>query len=215
MPATVIYKFGYPSGATPVETSASVGSDGMVTGTALFVVGPTVPSYAINAAVSPSLFSALRGVRLQGLFVESRSLEKRNGLNYLRIGVVGAVNPPVFQTRRDVSPRSISKSQNFLVGSEDVTRVFSFDYHGETYSTSTVCVAGSAVAVPVPTPRSLGIWNRSGDGIILNTQEQGEEDSEPIIDIRIVVRPRILTTETSEERSRIVRIVKSAQFVFE
>lgn len=212
MPATVIYRFGYPTTAKAVETSASVAPDGLVSGSAVFVVNAESAAFPVNKPIDQSYFSSLKGLLLQGLFVESRSLEKRGGLVFLRLGVVGAINPPVFEVKRDVSPRSISRSQQRSDGNTDT---FSFDYHGETYSVSTILVQGSRINIPVPTPRALGIWNRIGRGSIARTQETGQFDTQDNPNASIVVRPRILTTETREERAGIVRIVRSAQFVYE
>jgi hypothetical protein len=132
MPATVIYKQGFPSLSQPVETSASIGADGLVTGSAVFLVGPAAPattllstaSLTIGKPISTSLFSGLRDVVLQGLFIETRNLEKRNGLTYLRLGVVGALNPPIVELKRDTSPRGFSKSESivpFIINGTPIT----------------------------------------------------------------------------------------------
>lgn len=227
MAATIQYKNGYPSSSKPIQTSAVVGEDGLVTGSALFLVQPTtipqvVPeqdrAYAINSQVSQSLFSGLKHASLQGLFVESRSLEKRNGLLFLSINVVGAISPPVLRISRDVSPRSISKSINLDEGSS----VFAFDYHGETYTVTTYLAEGVNFLIDVPTPGVLNRWNTRGQGVISRTQEFGVNDGGDVVENpesynynKIIVRPRILTNETREQRSGIYRITKTAQFVYE
>ena len=68
MPATVIFKQGFPNLERAVETSASIGADGLVTGSAVFLVAPAAPattllstaSLSIGAPISTSFFSGLR-----------------------------------------------------------------------------------------------------------------------------------------------------------
>lgn len=219
MPATVIYKSGFPSLTSPVETSASVGADGLVTGSAVFLVAPAAPAASplstanlkIGTPISASLFSGLRDVVLQGLFIETRNLEKRNGLTYLRLGVVGALNPPIVELKRDVSPRGFSKSAS--VGSVNV--IFSFDYQAESYSASTVLTTGQTFSLTVPVPKAVNTWNISGTGFISRRGESGRYDSPPLTSSGIAARPRVLTTESSEERAGIIRITKTSQFVYE
>lgn len=216
MPATVIFKSGFPNLTSPVETSASIGADGLVTGSAVFLVAPSTTilstaSLSIGTPISTSFFSGLRDVVLQGLFIETRNLEKRNGLTYLRLGVVGAINPPIVELKRDVSPRGFSKSAS--VGSLNV--IFSFDYQAESYSASTVLTTGQTFALTVPVPKAVNTWNISGTGFISRRGESGRYDSPPLTSEGIAARPRVLTTETSEERAGIVRQTKTSQFVYE
>jgi len=224
MPATVIYKSGFPSLNSPVETSASIGSDGLVTGSAVFLVAPAAPaapllstaSLSIGNRINPLFFSGLRDVSLQGLFIETRNLEKLNGLTYLRLGVVGALNPPIVERKRDVSPRGFSKSASVQVSSaETETIIFSFDYQAESFSASTVLIIGSTFALTVPDPTSVNTWNISGRGFISTKGDSSNYDLPPASFGTIVARPRVLTTESSEERAGIVRLTKTAQFIYE
>lgn len=228
MPATVIYKSGFPSLTSPVETSASVGADGLVTGSAVFLVAPAAPAASplstanlkIGTPISASLFSGLRDVVLQGLFIETRNLEKRNGLTYLRLGVVGALNPPIVELKRDVSPRGFSKSASVLVstssqGDTTVNVIFSFDYQAESYSASTVLTTGQTFALTVPVPKAVNTWNISGSGFISRQGDSGRYDSPPVSGLGIVARPRVLTTESSEQRAGIIRLTKTSQFIYE
>ena len=219
MPATVIYKSGFPNLERPVETSVSIGADGLVTGSAVFLVAPAAPattllstaSLSIGTPISASFFSGLRDVVLQGLFIETRNLEKRNGLTYLRLGVVGALNPPIVELKRDVSPRGFSKSAT--VGSVNV--IFSFDYQAESYSASTVLTTGQTFSLTVPVPKAVNTWNISGTGFISRRGESGRYDSPPLTSSGIAARPRVLTTESSEERAGIIRLTKTSQFIYE
>ena len=225
MPSTVIFKQGFPSLTQPVETSASIGADGLVTGSAVFLVAPattllSTASLRVGAPISASLFSGLRDVVLQGLFIETRNLEKRNGLTYLRLGVVGALNPPIVELKRDTSPRGFSKSESvvlFVIDGQVTTDniIFSFDYQAESYSASTVLVAGQTFALTVPEPKAVNTWNISGRGFISRQGDSGQYDSPPLGVGGIIARPRVLTTESSEERTGIVRITKTSQFVYE
>jgi hypothetical protein len=222
MPATVIYKQGFPSLSQPVETSASIGSDGLVTGSAVFLVArPLRPRLFnrgpddIGSPISPGLFSGLTGVALQGLFIETRNLEKRNGLTYLRLGVVGALNPPIVELKRDTSPRGFSKSESivpFIINGTPITEniIFSFDYQAETYTASTVLAKGQTFSLTVPEPRAVNTWNISGTGFISRRGESGRYDSPPLTSGRIAARPRVLTTESSEERAGIIRLTKTS-----
>ncbi len=219
MPATVIFKQGFPNLERPVETSASIGADGLVTGSAVFLVAPAAPattllstaSLSVGTPISASFFSGLRDVVLQGLFIETRNLEKRSGLTYLRLGVVGALNPPIVELKRDVSPRGFSKSAS--VGSLNV--IFSFDYQAESYSASTVLTKGQTFSLTVPVPKAVNTWNISGTGFISRRGESGRYDSPPLTSSGIAARPRVLTTESSEERAGIIRLTKTSQFVYE
>lgn len=214
MPATVIFKQGFPSLSRPVETSASIGSDGLVTGSVVFLVPQTssTAGLTIGSPISPSLFSGLSDVALQGLFIENRALEKRNGLFYLRLGVVGAVNPPIVERKRDVSPRGFSKSSS----SDSENAVFSFDYQAESYSISTVLAVGRRFPLQAPRPAAVNIWNISGSGFISQQGESGRYDSAPITSAGLIVaRPRVLTSETLEQRAGIVRLTRTFQFVYE
>lgn len=220
MPATVIYKQGFPSLSQPVETSASIGADGLVTGSAVFLVAPAAgtllntASLSIGTPISTSLFSGLRDVVLQGLFIETRNLEKRNGLTYLRLGVVGAVNPPIVEIRRDVGSRGFSKSAQI----DGSNFIFSFDYQAESYATSTVLTRGQTFNLTVPVPRSVNVYNIVGGGPQIRNVSLGDRVRGPNVSQLgggISATGRVLTTESSEERAGIVRLIKTAQFIYE
>jgi hypothetical protein len=212
MPSTVIYKEGYPSAARPVETQASIESSGMINGTATFIVDAQQASahgWAHGKAIAQSLFNSLRGVQVQGLFVDSLNLEKRGGLFTLRVGVIGAVNPPIVETAIDVSPRSISKSVS--VGSATFTG--SFDYLAETRTASVVIAKNSQFLLTIPRPQLLSIFNRQG---VIFTSGENETNfgTGPSIG-SITARERIITTETRQGRNNIVTVTKTSQFIYE
>lgn len=215
MPATVRYKAPYPTETKPIESSASVGSDGLVTAEALFL---TNKGFEINTPISPSYFSALNTVHVQGMFVESRSIEKRGGLWFLRIRAVGATNPNVFETSVDVSPRSFNKSETFkvIVNEEEVdqTLSFSFDYISESITTKTVYLKNQKIVFPDLEPRVLEIYNKKGLGVITQQQVIGQNALQSRTP-RVIAFPRILTTETRSERAGIVQFQKTFQFVYE
>jgi hypothetical protein len=219
MPATVILKSGFPSLLKPVETSASIGADGLVTGSAVFLVAPSTTilntaNLSIGTPISASLFTGLRGVALQGLFIENRNLEKRNGLTFLRLGVVGAINPPIVQRRREVSPRGFSKSKE--INGENV--IFSFSYQAETYTASTVVTTGQSYQLTTPNPTSVNEWNVVGGGSFTRYVSLADRFKPlPVTADRggISAKPRVLTTESSEERTGITRLTKTSEFVYE
>lgn len=219
MPATVRYKQDFLSQNRPVETSASVGSDGLITGSAVFLFAAnTTYNFPIGATISPAIFTGLQDVKIQGLFVESRNLEKRNGLTLLRLAVVGAINPPIIERKREVSPRGFSRSESGLV--------FSFDYQAESHTASTVITTGQVFALQVPTPREVNVWNISGQGFISTAGDSGIYDSPPITVVTIATgtqqfaggiaaRPRVLVSDSSEQRAGITRLTRTAQFIYE
>ena len=215
MPATVQYKSGYPSTSRPFETSASIASDGLVTGTASFLVpSSSYGAFAVNSVFNQSLIPSLQGAQLSGLFVESRSTEKRGGLWIVRVNVVGAINPPVIERKVDISPRSLNKSEQRTIDDEIITLSFSFDYSSETTSASTVIARDQNFTFEPQIPRVVNIWNQGGQGSIQEftpsgTQAPGQDERS------ITVYPRILSSETREERAGIVRINKTAQFIYE
>jgi hypothetical protein len=223
MPATVKYRSDYPSLTQPFESSASIASDGLVTGTASFLVSNASNDFfQINSPIDQTLFSSLSDARLSGLFVESRSVQKRGGLWIVRVNVVGAVNPPVVERRVDISPRSLNKSEQRVANNDNVTLTFSFDYSSETTTASTVIARGQNFAFAATTPKIVNIWNRSGSGVISRRGVIGQEQGQVTTEIGfsyaqtvIVVYPRILLNETREERAGIVRISKTAQFIYE
>jgi hypothetical protein len=220
MPATVQYKSGYPSTARAFETSANIASDGLVTGTASFLVPNSgYGAFAVNSAFNQSLIPSLQGAQLSGLFVESRTTEKRGGLWIVRVNVVGAVNPPVVERKVDVSPRSLNKSEEVMTIIEDEEEVrtvaFSFDYTAQTTSASTVMTNGQAFNFDAIAPNVVNVWNRSGRGFIAESGVLGQNQGAPIGRQGIIVYPRVLLSETREERAGIVRINKTAQFIYE
>jgi hypothetical protein len=147
MPSTIIYKQNFPSSTLPVETSATVGSDGLITGSATFVVAATAP-YSVGQPISPSLFSSLNGVGIQGLFVDVVSLEKRGGLVLARINVIGAANPVVIQKTVEISTRSFSKTITITSGGTTpvtTAETVDFDYQAETITLSFVALEGENI----------------------------------------------------------------------
>ena len=221
MPATVILKSGFPSLLKPVETSASIGADGLVTGSAVFLVAPAATTLStanliIGTPISASLFSGLRDVALQGLFIENRNLEKRNGLTFLRLGVVGAVNPPIVERKLEISSRGFSKSK--VVAGENI--VFSFNYQAESHTASTVITTGKTYKLSLPTPTSVNEFNLVGKGGF--SQYFGVNIAggiRPILGIPsgggVSATGRVLITESSEERTGITRLTKTSEFVYE
>lgn len=212
MPSTVIFKTGYPSAAQPVETQASIESSGMINGTATFIVDAqqaNTHGWAHGKAIAQSLFNSLRGVQVQGLFVDSLNLEKRGGLFTLRVGVIGAVNPPIVEEAIDVSPRSISKSVS--VGSATITG--SFDYLAETRTVSAVIANNSRFSPPIAQPKLLSIFNRQG--LIYTTGANETNFGQGPSIGSITARERIITTETRQNRNNIVTVTKTSQFIYE
>lgn len=221
MPATIQFKNSFFNQLRPVETSVTINSNGLITGSAVFLLlgSASRARFPIGSAISPELFRGLQGTNTQGMFVETNNLEKISGLIYLRLGVVGAVNPPIVIITKDTSPRGFSKSESGLV--------FSFDYQAETITATAILSVGTTFPLPDLQPREINIWNRVGLGFISTTQTSGEYAVPAITVVQaagggvsvatlgINATPRILVTESSHTQTGIVNITKTAQFVYE
>lgn len=208
MPATVIYRPGFVRNERAVETSATVAADGLVTASALFLAND---GFEINSPISKSYFAALNNIAIQGLYVESRSLEKRGGLWFLRVNAVGVTNPSVILLATDASPRSFNKTET--IGEASLS--FSFDYISETITASTVFTKNNKFSIKNQSPKLLQIYNRRGIGTINLLGVIGQEAGTALSRAGVQAYPRILTSETRNERAGIIQLQKTFQFVYE
>lgn len=215
MPAILRFSNGYPTDDRPVKSSVSIAPDGLVSVSAMFLVPDRrTGAMPVESALRASLFSGLRDVALQAsqVFVESRSFEKVGGLHYLSINAVGAVNPPPTSSSTDISPRSFNKTVSRNIFGQTVTLQFSFDYLAETNTVSSVFIGANRFPLRVPEPQLIQVYNYRGNGVIFGNQTQGpfarNDDS-------LVATPRVLTSETVERRTRIVRLTRTAQLIYE
>jgi hypothetical protein len=207
MPTIVHYNLDYPSLTKPFENSANATADGLVTGTASFVVPSESPNaFRVNSPVSQLLFSSLAQANLSGLFVESRSIEKRNGMWILRVNVIGATNPPVVERRVEVSPRSLSKTAQITVNDATIDLSLSLDYLAETTFASTVIATGQSFEFEAKEPQIVFEWNRRG---VTSFGLAGTDNGE------LAAQLNVLRSETREEKAGIVRITKTAQAIYE
>ena len=208
MPATVQYKSGYPSASRPIESSANIAADGLVSASASFIVSDASNSvFSVGSPISQGLFSPLAGARLSGLFVESRSIQKENGLWILQVNAVGAVNPPIIEKFVQVSPRSLNKTRQLVLEDETINLFLYFDYLAETTSASVVISKGSVFNFEAATPKIVREWNRRG---VTGYGIAGTGDN-----TLIRARLNILESENREERAGVVRITKSRQAVYQ
>lgn len=214
MPATLVYKPGYPTAAAPVETSATIGPDGLITASAVFVVPPASSAFPVNSSISPSLFSSLAGSTVQNLVVASRSQEKRNGLTLLTLGLVGVVNPPIVIFEVTTSPRSLSKQ---TVTDNDTTVVGGFDYLTEQCTAKTVYAAQTVFAFSPPTPKVRQIYNVVGDIAILqpNGLPQWGLGTSIFANAPLTARATIITSESTQTQNGIVTHTKTAELVYQ
>jgi hypothetical protein len=207
MPATVQYKSGYPSTSRPFETSASIAADGLVSASASFIVSDASNSvFSVGSPISQRFFSPLAGARLSGLFVESRSIQKENGLWILQVNAVGAVNPPIVQNSVEVSPRSLNKTDQLVIEGNTIDLFLYFDYLAETTSASVVISNGSVFNFKPRTPRIVREWNRRG---VTSYGIAGTNNAQ------LTAKLNILESETREERAGVVRITKTRQAIYE
>jgi hypothetical protein len=163
----------------------------------------------VGAPISPQLFSALGGARLSGLFIESRSLEKENGLWILQVNAVGAVNPPIIENSVEVSPRSLNKTDQIVLSGETIDLFLYFDYLAETTSASVVVSKGTVFNFEAREPKILKEWNRRG---ITGFGIAGPGQSGP--QTLITATLDILRSETRQESAGVVRITKTRQAVY-
>lgn len=214
MPATVIYKLGYPSNGQPVETSATIGSDGLITGSAVFVVASGSNIYPINSPVNQGLFSSLQGTAVQNLVVSSRSLRKRNGLFFLDINVVGVINPPIVTVQVETAPRSLSKQR---VDDNDNAIVGGFDYLAERCTARCVYAASTTFNFAPPTPKATQIYNVVGDIAIVNENGFAQLGLGTSIfsNAALTATSRILTSESTQIENGIKTHTKTAEFIYQ
>lgn len=204
-------KINLPSSSYPVTVSTSVGEDGLVTVSATFLVSEEeTNALPIGFPIDPLLFSGTRTLDLQGsLFVQARSLEKKNGLNYLVISAASALNPPVIIMSTNVSPRSHSFTFPFQRNDEQLSTTFLFDYLAETNTSSAVFTGDNEIKLEVPEPKLIETYNERTTGDTFTTID-GNLDI-----VKFSATPRILTSRTVQKSANITRVTMTAQFVFE
>lgn len=208
MPATVRYKTGYPSASRPIKSSANIGADGLVSATASFIVSDASnDGFSVGSSISSGVFSALGGARLSGLFVESRSIQKENGLWILQVNAVGAVNPPIIERSVQVSPRSFNKTGQLVTPQGTIDLSLYFDYLAETTSASVVVAKGSVFDFEAVAPKIIREWNRRG---VTGYGIAGTGDN-----TLLRATLDILESENREERAGVVRITKTRQAVYQ
>lgn len=214
MPATVRYKAPYPTETKPIESSASVGSDGLVTGNAVFVVDSPSNSYPIGSAVSPSIFSSLTNLGLQNLVVSSREFEKQNGLFYLRISVEGVINPPIVSVDIDASPRYCSKRKEDEDGNVITA---SFDYLAQTCKATTVYAEGVSFNFAPPTPSLLRIYNVIGDIAVLGPSGSPVRGlgTSGFANAALSASPVFLENESKQIKNGIVYHAKTLELIYQ
>lgn len=213
MPATIIFKSGWPKTSQPIEANASVGSDGLVTGAAKFLVESGSSAYPPNSAVPASLFKSLNGTQSQGsLYVDQRSLETKQGITTLTISVVGALNPPVLTYSSSSSIGSYSETKTY--GDEnELSNVFSINYIAETTSVSYWKNKTSNFTITPKRAQLIQTFGKSGNG-----QLYGPDDSAKVGDglgekgfvSRFLTR---VETKTFEERSNLEKVTVTQQLV--
>jgi hypothetical protein len=211
MPSTVIYKSGYPASGLgkPLDATASVSNDGLVVGDIRFLVAAGASEYPLGSTVSQSLFKSLDGTALQGpLFVERRSVEVKNGITQLSLGVIGAVNPPPLVHSKSSSTASYTESREY--GDGDVN-TWSVSYLAETTSVS-YCILANSVFSAVPRNANLiAVYAQSGSGILYGP------DRNTLIVTNFpgfIARTLRRINETSiEEKSGIQRVTVTQQLV--
>jgi hypothetical protein len=213
MAATIRYASQFPSTFVPHEHSVSIGQDGIVSVAASFIISPVEKTaWPVNFPVPPGLFSSLEDQKMQGLFVESRQLERAQGLWRLRLQLIGVVSPNVVEYRSDMSPRSFSKS----IETSSRTEILSFDYLAETTTATTAYVAGNIVQCVPRAPKLVSVWNIVGRGNIRPYNPDVENPPQEYVDPNaLTASPVVLTSTQKEERAGIVRLSVTNQLVYQ
>jgi hypothetical protein len=219
MPAIVQYASGFPSAQTPIEASASVNDEGLVTGHAVFLVENGDASYAPGSTIEPGIFKGLAGREVQTLLVQDVSANKENGLFYLRISVIGVIAQPLVNTQRRVFSSSFSKTVDRQIsgpgGTEFQTLFHSFEYQAEAITAEYIQTVGSDASILVEAPRLLNRWNINGRGRIVELG-LGENNRDDNVGSAVIVFQRILETKEFVEIGRgIERVTVTKQITFE
>lgn len=220
MAATIKYKNGYPSATQPIESSSAIASTGLVTGSATFLVSEGEKPFSANNAISPKYFSSLNGIQLSGLYVESAEYDKKAGLNYCRLQVIGAVRLPQIVKTSEYSLRSFSKTEQFVItdseGNKDTKDVFySFDYYSESITWSWVYIKDYAPNVDAPVEASFGPkFNERGGGSLVQITGPGMPPAQTPQQL-VSYSKTFLRTKTLETRGNVVTKTETVVAVYQ
>lgn len=218
MSATIIYRLGYPRTDKPIESSFSIGSDGLVTGSALFLINPNSRPFSVNQQIAQSIFPGLNNQQLRTLFVESFETYKRAALTYSKVNVLGLLRQTFDVRTSEWSARSYSKTDQFIVansqGEKEVQDLFySFDYYSETISISAIREKTNATMPSPPTAKFGQKWNEKAGGSLVQIAGQGMS-AQSAAALLAPTQRQIVTTST-EERGNLLFIRSTIQAVYE
>jgi hypothetical protein len=160
----------------------------------------------VGNPISASLFSSLRGVGIQGLFVDAVSLEKRGGLVLAKVNVIGAVNPPVIHRAVEIATRSYSVAVSTTSAGQTITRTLDFDYQAENITLSSVVADGESVGFEDETPNLVSVFNNRGSINVTNSLSNAAG---------VGIARRVITNETRTKQNGIVRVQKSFELILQ
>jgi hypothetical protein len=225
MPATTIFKQSHRD-EIPIATQAEISDNGLINCSATFALRQPRRLYDIGDAIRPSVFSSLSQINVQGIIVQSSSLEKRNGLWTQTIGAVGVINPPVFVKKSETAPGSFSKTLtinfggliNALTGqpAEPVTRVGGFDYLATTESITVIYLDGNIIEFTPKQPQLIDTFNKYGDISILTPGATAPSGGSSILAINQQITATIdfVNSQSIENNNGIVTHTKTKSLRF-
>jgi hypothetical protein len=178
MPATIIRRS--PTGRTLINANVNVANDGLVTVAASYLLNSPAElgALSVDAPVSDP-FQGLPNLQ-GGLFVLNRSTNKRGGLLYCDVELVGALNPPryvVFDGKEVRSftgtlPDSITSLVNVGVGLQP----YRTDYYAPYRTITWTNMAGQVVRPGNGNPvESIERFN-TRQGFLLYEVQDGEDN---------------------------------------
>ena len=213
MPATLIYKQGYPSRTKPVEQSASIDALGIVTVSASFLVEPYTTPFQVGQQISASTFSCLSGAQVLGLAVESVQSKKENGLGLCQVQIIGILRAIKIVKSSEMSLRTFSKTEQF-VGEETTDLTLSFDYYSESITWSWAVLTGFNTIITPPTTARFGPkFNIRGQGSL--SQIAGPGMPAQSISQLVYANETFITTNTEEERGNITKYSATVQAIYQ
>lgn len=213
MPATLIYKTGYPSRTKPVEQSASIDALGIVTVSASFLVDPYTTPFQVGQQISPSSFSCLSGAQVVGLAVESVQSKKENGLGICQVQLIGLLRDIKIVKSSEMSLRTFSKTEQF-VGEETTDLTLSFDYYSESITWSWAILTGFNTTITPPNTARFGPkFNVRAQGSL--SQIAGPGMPAQSISQLVNANETFITTNTEEERGNITTYTATVQAIYQ
>ena len=220
MPATIIYKQGWPSTSKPIRAEASISEEGIITGSASFLLEATARTrdYEINSEVPTSLFTSLQNTRVEGLYVKSLEIKKQDGLLYLNIEVIGVIRNAPKIKKKQINQRSFSRTEQVIVNATtgETKDIFCmFDYLAESITESTIQpkLAPSPSLTTSVSPLLIARWGERKNSVTVTGQGNSGGFGASIYSITPMTF--YLKQASEEEVGNLVRVTITNEFVYQ